>query len=183
MEPRFVHVDLPMHQSFGQDVALGVNRYALTSQRAWHLTVPDWGEPLATTPGMAGIITRCSNEAEEMALRAGDVPAVNVSGMLRDVTLPRVHTDDRRCGIIAAEHLLSLGFKQFAAPFPRGQVWRDRVAGFARTVRRAGHRCRCLDLQDITLAQHQTITQRLAEWLKTLPPMTGLLGVTDLLGR
>ncbi len=184
--PTRICLQLDMEQTFGPEVALGVRRYSVTRGRNWLLSVPDWGEPLSDrlrADGSTGIIARIANAVQEEAVVASGLPTVNVSGALRVSRLARVQSDDRRCGRAAAEHLLDRGFRSFAAPFLVGQVWRDRVAAFARAVRRAGCRCATLDLRTAEPPTEPRFIDRLAQWLGSLPSPVGVMAASDLLGR
>ncbi|MEM1012568.1 MAG: substrate-binding domain-containing protein [Planctomycetota bacterium] len=184
-----VHLDVPMEQTFGPEIALGVSRFALASDRQWLLSVPDWQEPMPETTSTGqqcsdvGIITRAATDHQDNLIADRGIPAVNVSGVLRSSKLPRVQSDDHACGVLAAEHLIDRGYTRFAAAFIDGQVWRDRAAGFAARVRRQGHHCTLFRLGSVAPSQHGSLTARLAEWLERLPEPTGVLAVSDLMGR
>ena len=184
--PVRVCLQVEMAQTFGAEVALGVRAYALANGRDWLLNVPDWDEPLVPGGGSgatAAVIARVRNAAEEDALLRTGLPAVNVSGMLRASRLPRVQSDDAACGRAAAGHLLDRGFRSFAATFGAGQVWRDRAAAFARSVRAAGCRCDLLDLRGAGPTGDPRHVERLAAWLSSLPSPVGVMAASDLLGR
>jgi DNA-binding LacI/PurR family transcriptional regulator len=80
----------------------------------------------------------------EHAERAG-VPAVDISPARRDAVLPRVSTDDRAVGRLAAAHLLSLGLPHFAFFGTRSHYYSLlREQGFRQAIGGAGLSCHVL---------------------------------------
>jgi LacI family transcriptional regulator len=83
--------------------------------------------------------------------------------------------DHRQIGQMAAEHLLGLGFVRFGY-YGANTMWysRQRHAGFANTVRKAGAECSLYSTG--RLDQHH----QLGRWLRGMRPPVGILASTDL---
>jgi LacI family transcriptional regulator len=83
-------------------------------------------------------------------IKAMGVPAVNVSGHLPESAVPRVMSDHRAVGRLAAQHLLERGFRQclfVGDPLEHSSV--VHAEGFVEVVKAAGGACRLAALGDL----------------------------------
>ena len=102
---------------WGRRVVRGVVNYG--QQASWYLWIKSGGQdaPLWLPPEWRGdgIIARIGTPTAARRVRAAGVPVVNISAIeLPGVDFPRVATDLRAAGGLAAEHLLDRGFVHFA---------------------------------------------------------------------
>lgn len=120
----------------------GVARYA--GEHGWHLNsdMEYYGQFPQGWKG-DGIITLL-DEREELVryVKNARVPVVDLSVYRHDVPLPRVTGDHVLIGVVAAEHFLERGFRNFAWFSTRDDsVVQLRLEGFCKTVSEAGHDC------------------------------------------
>jgi LacI family transcriptional regulator len=132
--------------------------------------------------GLIGVIR---SKAEIAAARALKIPVINLSGALRDATLPRVMVDQAAMGRMAAEHLLACGLSHFAY-YGEREMWysQQRKDGFRQRLAESGFSCEVFDAS--TRFGHRNPWYRWLEpvktWLKSLQLPTGLLAVHDYAG-
>jgi LacI family transcriptional regulator len=115
------------------------------------------------------IVQTFSRDFEEEVLRRG-VPATNVSNHMREeMRLPTVIPDDERVGRMAAEYLLSLGFRDL------GFCWEANTAyGELRLNAFRAHAA-----ENGAVVHAYGGVGRLGEWLVALPKPIGVLGCND----
>lgn len=167
-----------------EQIRRGIAAYARL--RGWTLLVdPDsQGLPLArllATPA-AGAIVAADSRADIAGIRRARYPIVNVTGGMECRNVPWVTFDNRAIGRVAAEHLITSGYRRFAW-YGLAGVWysQERRRGFEERLAEAGHACesldvpspltrRCLDVQAIP---------RLVEWVSRLEGPVGVAAVHD----
>src|SRR5262249_47718984 len=102
---------------YGRSVLQGITRY-LRSHRSWSIFLeqrevdtvpPGW---LRTWQGN-GVISRWSSPSVVDSLVRPDLAAVDISDRRPPFGLPRINSDDRAIGRMAAEHLLERGFPSY----------------------------------------------------------------------
>ena len=115
------------------------------------------------------IVQTFSHDFEEEVLRRG-VPATNVSNLNREEThIPTVIPDDELVGRMAAEYLLSLGFRNL------GFFW-DANTSFGELRLNA---FRAHATKHGATVHDSAGDQNLGEWLVALPKPIGVLGCND----
>lgn len=77
------------------------------------------------------------------AARSRDIPVINVAGLLDEVALPSVLSDDVAIGRMAADHFIARGFKEFAFLSRRdgSRYAEDRGRGFRERIGESGGSC------------------------------------------
>jgi LacI family transcriptional regulator len=71
-----------------------------------------------------------------------EVPIVDITHQLKGFNVPRIHENDKEIGIIAAKHLIDLGFKNFAYHLVDNlDVSCERCSGFMKYVKESGFNC------------------------------------------
>jgi len=160
--------------SYGRGVIRGIMSFCRANPH-WMISVePSWS--FGTLPDIAerevdGLIVQTfSREFEDRVLGLG-LPATNVSNFCSDADrLPTVLPDDRAVGRMAAQYLLSLGFRElgFCWPgnLPYGKLRLDAFTAQAGTSRVQVHVCNASE-QDI------------GQWVSGLPKPIGILGCND----
>ena len=129
-----------------------------------------------------GVIAMLETAAEARAARALPIPVVNLSGRLRQSSVPRVMVDQEGIGRLAAEHLLERCFRRFGYYGPPDAWFAQlRCRGFTQRVQESGGECSVLEA---TTAPGQSARwnhwqQPLVHWLKTLVPPVGILASYD----
>ena len=142
----------------------------------------DW--PKLKTLAADGIILRDVEKLEEVL--AQQIPAV-VFGHSHDEIPGHVNvlTDDAAVGRMAAEHLLSRGFRHFAYCGFEDKPWSEqRSQVFRQHLAAAGYETQVYRSRSTSVAQSWEREQRsLARWLKSLPKPVGLMACNDDRGR
>ncbi|MCB1131391.1 MAG: DNA-binding transcriptional regulator [Verrucomicrobiae bacterium] len=162
--------------TWGRDVISGVHQYS-RGCNGWQLFVeprgveqrrwlsPDWrGEGVIARVGLPDLAT---------SLRKLEIPVVNVSGIvLPKVNFPRVVSDLTAAACLAAEHLISRGFRNFGYFSLLGLEYvAEHQQAFDAAVRLAGHRCDVYGVHPRIGAEPDwnLDLERLGSWLKQLP--------------
>lgn len=171
-------------------ILLGIARYvrehgpwAIYRQPSERLEVmPSW---LSRWEG-DGIIGRILNRQAAELVRSTGLPFVDICGAVRAPDIPLVHGDDLAVGVLAAEHLLERGFRQFGYYGAPGEIWSDqRLEGFERTIAAAGGRCELYQPPRIVSGPSawDEAEEHLAQWLRRLPKPVAVMGANDDLGE
>jgi LacI family transcriptional regulator len=174
--------------SYYRDIVRGVRAFA-ESRLRWAFTPiapdPDAIEsirPLDLNGLIAHIFTL---ELAEAIVRLRK-PAVNVSGVLPDLEIPRVMADHEQAGRLAAQHFLDRGLRHFGFfGYTEHAFSKGREVGFRREVERAGFGVSSY-LSDDPLHPEPTGLRRwdddLQQWLVGLPRPVGVLASHDIQG-
>lgn len=165
----------------------GIGRFA--KKAGWHLATRSMLEassPLgwkgdgmlindAAAPRLSGVLARQARKQPTVFFGANH-------GALRGAT---VQEDNRACGRLAAEHFLERGHQHFAwFSIDRGQVQRDRRAGFCDALASAGQSCAIFEWQKSRgrLRDHWAKCRAwLTEKLRSQPRPLALYVLDDLL--
>lgn len=169
----------------------GVLKYAREAERNWsYITAPESLSlsviDLVGWPG-DGILAAINTPEEARVAREMTVPVVNISSALVDTDIPTSIVDNRAIGRMAADHLVSKGFQQFAFyGLNDVRYSADRQAGFEERLADSGHTSVGF-WSDPTFGLKGSgwLSQfdALAKWLATLPTPSGLLAVSDYRAR
>lgn len=129
------------------------------------------------------IFSRVSDESRVLrVLSENRVPMVVIDRTLESEGVPTVVLDNYRAGVLAAQHLLSLGHTRIAciSGSPKIHLSRDRVSGFRDTLVRNG-----LQLNDIYLHEgdfgYDTGIGGIRRFLAAGTELTAVWGVSDLI--
>jgi LacI family transcriptional regulator len=146
----------------------------------WYLgDAPHWLEFTSSGP-VDGVICHVHSGEYHRHLAALQVPVVNVSNRLEEVSFPTVIIDDVRAGELAAEHLLSARYPSFACvSWAHFRFGRERVEGFRRRLRGDGQDASCLVFRGD--ADPWAVSQ-LSDWLNELSKPVAIFAVDDALG-
>ncbi len=179
---------------YDRQVVEGVGEYLQASQTDWDIfieedfrcridNIKEWlGD---------GVIADYDDKQIEQLLKNVDVPIVGVGGSYhRDEDYPPVHyiaTDNAALVRSAFLHLKEKGVHRFAfygLPAASGKRWaQEREYAFRELV--AEERYQGVVYQGMETAPEnwQHAQNRLADWVQTLPPQTGIIAVTDARAR
>lgn len=176
MRPHAPHVAILVDTAtgWGRRLVYGVMAYT-RKHGPWRLWIEPRGQNEVVRPPVGwageGIIARVSTNSMARDLVERNIPIVNVSGIqLRDAPdLPRVTTDLRAAGNLAAKHFLDRGFRNFAyvgaAKFAYVQEY---ARGFVEATEAAGHSCAVYQPSSAAKGWKKQHTE-LGEWLRALP--------------
>lgn len=181
---------------YGRGLLRGIARYArLHGPWAFYLTPGDLLQALPRMEewGGTGIIARIETPEVARAILATRLPVIALDlkpeQLAAESPLSRVSElcpDSPAAGRMAAEHLLSKGFTQFAfVGAPGDPLWSTRrEQGFRARLAEAGMSCVSYPLPRSLREQQWSREQpRMAPWLKSLPKPAGLLACDDDRGR
>ena len=169
------------------DVFAGTQRFA-KSRPDWQCEVDEFHSDLPRRQSQIssydGIIARAGSDLAARARRV-KVPLVNVwySSPVRD-RLPGTFPDFRRVGVLAAEHLIERGFRQFGCiSRPREIAHQEMVAVFHDQVGKHGCDCQSLSLHRYYYRNGKSWGQfqrQLDEWISSwTPPMALFVAFND----
>ncbi len=175
--------------SSGQDILMGVGQYMRAhTQWAVYAQPHDLSQP---PPGWFenwegdGIIARLQSGEVLHAVRDKGVPVVDVLGVEHIEEIPLVHVDNSAISEMAAEHLLDRGFREFAYFGLKNEYWSiERQRGFSEYLLAKDFSCNNLTLSRRTLEQTswESLVDRAAVWVETLPSMVGIMLCSDVRG-
>lgn len=169
----------------------GVLNYASENELDWSyvaalesyvLSVVD----LVDWPG-DGILTAIFTKEEAACAAAMKTPIVNVSSALPESPVPACIIDNAAMGRLAAEHLISKGFRSFAYYGLRDVTYSDeRQAGFEKVVAEADYPCTAYLAFPTYHHRGSNWLQQsraLTDWLQTVDKPVGIFAVSDYRAR
>ena len=183
------HVALIVETSthYGRELLAGITAY-IREHRRWSVFLeqleldsppPPW---LDTWDG-DGAIVRTTHPTLLAHLAARKVPTIDLSDRGPPVGLPRVNSDDRLIGRVAADHLIERGYRHFAFYGFTDELWSDRRReGYIARLAEEGFACetRITPWHGRAWEAEQDQT---AGWLAGLPGPVGVLATNDLRGQ
>ncbi|MGP6487681.1 D-xylose utilization transcriptional activator XylR [Duffyella gerundensis] len=179
---------------YDRQVVEGVGEYLQASQTDWDIfieedfrcridNIKEWlGD---------GVIADYDDKQIEQLLKNVDVPIVGVGGSYhRDEDYPPVHyiaTDNAALVRSAFLHLKEKGVHRFAfygLPAASGKRWaQEREYAFRELVVEERYQGVVYQGMETAPENWQHAQNRLADWVQTLPPQTGIIAVTDARAR
>ncbi len=183
-------------RAYGRGVLQGIARY-VREHGPWsifHQERRASDPPPAWLKGWrgAGVIARIEDSQLAAVIRRLGVPVVDVRGLLLDLGLPLVETDDAAVVRLAGEHLRERGFRQFAfCGFPGANYSDKRSRLFRHLLAEAGSECHVY-VPPIRLKSTASFEQEehglmdevdVARWIAALPKPIGLLACNDIRGQ
>jgi LacI family transcriptional regulator len=141
-----------------------------------------------------GVIARIENRRIAQAIAELGLPTVDLRGLLSDLGLPLIATDDVAVSGLAVEHFLERGFRSFAfCGFASADYSDNRSRAFADLVEEAGFTChvyqpsrkgRGAAVGTMALEQGGLTTEaEVAQWIEALPKPVGLMACNDIRGQ
>lgn len=176
---------LPLGVPHLERVVHGLRLYAREHTNWDFVTSPETHSiPVATLSGWDGdgVFAMVNTPDDLRVVRKLRCPVVNLSGALPDAKLPRVRVDYALAGRMAAEHLLTRGFENFAF-YGLRRVFYARACyeGFRQHIEQHGGQCALYeDESSIGLVKPWRPNHAaLDAWLKQLRPPIGLMASHD----
>ncbi|AER30588.1 LacI family transcriptional regulator [Pantoea sp. PA1] len=179
---------------YDRQVVEGVGEYLQASQTNWDIFIEEDFrcriENIHEWLG-DGVIADYDDSAIERSLADVAVPIVGVGGSYhREEDYPPVHyiaTDNSALVESAFLHLKARGINRFAfygLPASSGKRWaQERELAFRKMVMRERYMGVVYQGMETASENWQHAQNRLADWLQTLPPHTGIIAVTDARAR
>lgn len=170
------------------DVYAGIHRFA-REHAGWDYELDPFagGGSLRGRARYDGIIARATGPIATRAARAG-VPLVNVwAGSPLADSLPTVMADYAACGRMAAEHLLSRGYRRFGFQgIRRNHNSQTALAAFSGAIEQAGGSCGAIAISsacDETSAAWERYLTQVDAWIATWQPPLGVFVAQDIYCR
>jgi LacI family transcriptional regulator len=173
-----------LNDTYDHGITRGVTRYA-KSHRNWRLYGYGWMfRPLEALEHWRGegIIARVESRDDARRLAALGVPVIDVAGAYLHPAFNQVNNDDEGTGRLAAEHLLSCGFKRFAYCGVTRVGWSEkRKSGFIAAL---GGSARNLPVFEESLPWWEQLenSHHLRAWLRQLEVPVGIFACNDTAG-
>lgn len=175
---------------YGRQILHGIARYmracdgwsVFLDERELLAPPPDW---LLDWDG-AGVICRPTTPALADRLGARGLAVVDLNDRHGYLGLPRISSDMRAVGRMAAEHLLERGFRNIAFCGFAGEIWsQERLEGVEDAVRGQGTLHEPFVSPFAGLREHtwQEERDRIAAWLRPLPRPLGVVACNDVRGH
>ena len=142
-------------------------------------------ESVQESLGLIGMLSARSQTEKMLKLK---IPLVNVSNLFGPVKgMANVLSDDDAVGRMAAEHLLSKGYRHFLAAGEKGPQWsQERLKGFIGAIQEAGQTVQALDLDFTGPSKKETpggyaesIWEQVHPLLRDAPLATGIFAAND----
>ena len=180
--PRGGHLELLIEGVLSYVSEKQLNWCYITALESHGMSVLD----LVSWPG-DGILAAINTEEEAACAKASKVPVVNISSALPDLPVPSCIIDNHAMGVLAADHLISKGFRSFAYyGLEDVEYSRQRQAGFDEKLNAAEFTSEQFLSQPTYFHQAQdwmAQNRKLAKWLENLPKPLGLFAVSDYRAR
>lgn len=186
---REVAVILSLNRDYDRKIAVGISRYA---HRAgdWRIYLED--EPRNRLPALHdwhghGVIADLDDKHVQRFIMGLAVPAIGVGGfsspIFHPLNIAYVATDNARIGLLAADHLLERGLRNFAycgTPHSPPTSWSQaRERAFRARVREAGFTCTVFRGRYRHPRHWDAMLDDLAAWLIRQTKPLGLMACDD----
>jgi LacI family transcriptional regulator len=186
------HVALIVETSihYGRQVLRGVTRY-VQSHRPWSVFLEQrelWTSPPTWLQSWRGdgVICRKTTPKLAQALKKARVPLVDLNDCIPAMGAPRIESDHRGMGRVAADHLLERGFTRLAFCGFSDQTWSiNRREGFVARLAERGHTCVIWE-SPWTGPRAQAWEReqdQITQWLQSLPRPAGIFACSDMRGQ
>jgi len=174
---------------FGKGVLRGIARYR-SAFAHWHLYRPPPLHRMTKPQEYTWVVKHWKPDgailfdSDYQSSRgvARKVPVVCLCGNLNHtIQVPRIITDDKAIGNLAARHLLQRGFRMFAYCGFGDILWdKRRCGGFCETIRSAGYKIAIYQPPRRAGKFRHNEQHLLTAWLNTIPKPAGLMACNDM---
>ncbi|MGC9453422.1 MAG: substrate-binding domain-containing protein [Phycisphaerae bacterium] len=181
---------MAMSFAYGRSVLRGICAYAKQGRPwAFNSALPgsNAGRLLAEWEP-AGVIGHLSVRSDANAVERLNRPAVNVSGVLDDVSVPRVGVDDYAVGQMAARHFIERGFRAFGYIGERNTAYSERrLAGYRGELGAHNLDCEVFTERGGPIAAYNERSWKrsdaaITRWLRSLEMPAAVFACNDVMG-
>ena len=193
---RIVGLIIESSRAYGRGLLHGIARFARTHEH-WSIVYRESMLADSITAVLAksscnGVLARIETIQQKTALLKLNIPVVDLRGRWMTPQFPQMICDQKAVAELAAQHLLARGYRRFAfCGFAGADYSQHRMRYFALAVRKAGYD---LSIYETPAAPHRADTNinenramayeaQMANWLRKLPPQTGIMACNDVCGR
>ncbi len=183
-------------RAYGRGLLQGISRY-VREQGQWSVYFQErrQGDPYPTwLKGWKGdgIIARVEDREMAEAIARTRLPAVDLRGLLLDLKLPLIETNEERVVQLAIEHLRERGFRHFAFCGFVGANYSDKRSQlFTRLLDEHGFSAQTYSPPEklrqgdtFQFEQHGLVYEAdVADWLRQLPRPVGVMACNDVRGQ
>jgi len=172
--------------SYARGLLRGIGEFMLGHER-WHVHyvelgtregLPEW---LLSWNG-AGVIVRGENPKVARLVEKLRMPVVDLTPSRLLPRAPWVKSDDGAIARLAVTHFIERGFRHFAYCGISGLLWSDRRGDYFRQyLQEAGYDCHLYKKSHASRGDAET--DRIGQWLKTLPRPLAVFTCLDTRGR
>jgi LacI family transcriptional regulator len=180
-------------RAYGRGLLHGIAEY-VRLHGTWSIFLAERGlgdAPPAWLQGWEGdgIIARIENRRIARSVCEQDVPTVDLRGLLTDLGVPVILTDDESVASLAVAHFQERGFRHFAfCGFPGADYSDKRSECFTRLVEELGFTCH---VYQASIQRYATGTEareqlgwiteaEVIRWIEELPKPVGLMACNDI---
>ncbi len=186
-KPPKVALLIETSNEYARGVIKGIHEYIKKHTR-WTVYLGEYsrGEPkpewLLSWEG-DGIIARIENQGIADLIEKCGLPVVDISAANLIPGIPWVETDDRAISLMAIDHLIECGFKNFGFVEVNFNWSKWRGESFAEVLRQRDFQCHCLHLSRKSNLTWEEEQKEIEAWLKEIPKPIGIFASYDLMGR
>ena len=193
---RTVALLIESSRAYARGVLRGIARFA-HAHGQWAILHQEWTLNDPAPPWLKkgvcdGVIAQVETRALFRSLRKLGIPIVDVRGLHASFRIPAVGTDDRATALMAADHLLSRGFREIGfcglAGVEYSEHRRDHFVSYMQ-----GKGRQPLVYEGIAAPRHLTTSDKesnaqmheaeLSAWVRSLPLPIGIMACNDIRGR
>ena len=189
MQKLTVGIEVVPSVAFGRAFVEGVSRYAI-EQKNWRLVALQQETlSIETLRKCDGAIMRIFDDKTEKAIKAADIPVVDVFCAKPRSGIAQVSTDEEAAGRMAAEFFLARGFRNFGYCGVNGYTFSDLCLGaFSARVAEAGFavsnyvcppRFNGRDIIEKSTPYHTPDAISIKKWMRKLPKPVAVFCCND----
>jgi len=181
------HVALALNWqfTFGWRVIRGILDYA-ESRTDWQIVTPflraDLHQIYVNRARIDGLLTDLMNEKALDLCNRLECPIVDIGNLHMAHPFPRVHSDEREIGRMAARYFFQSGYRNFAfCGYHQHAYSEERQVGFASALSALG--TRSIEVFNGTFAENlvdESLMDALRAWVRKLPKPVALFACSDL---
>ena len=185
---RRVAILVETSNAYGREIQLGIADHAREGGR-WSMFAEQHELGAPPPPWLLrqawdGIISRPTTPPLARTFRRMRVPVVDLNDLHRDLGFPRLQSDNRAIGRLAADHLRERGFTRFAYCGFTAEPWAaERRDGFLAAVRPAAVACHETRWRGEGVLPWAAEQAGMAAWLAALPRPVGIFACNDARAR
>ncbi len=193
---RTVGLIIESSRAYGRGLLHGIARFARTHNN-WSIVyresmLADSIAAVLAKRSCNGVLARIDTVQQRNSLLRLKIPVVDLRGRWVTPQFPQLICDQKAVAELAAQHLISRGYRRFAfCGFAGADYSQHRMRHFSQALRDAGYKP---SIYESPAAPHRADTNinenramayeaEMSDWLRKLPPQTGIMACNDVCGR